>query len=153
MSDAGAGIAALEGRSTGGYRAVSKSNNVTYPETMEAAFPDKERVAEAKARLEEAGVKYVFSCWVDLMGQPKTKPVPIGEFEAICYGKGPQFAVHSVSMVPGTGPGRFRPDPDPRSRQPGDLPLGSAPAPGSSPTSTGRTSPTTSAPASPSSAR
>ena len=44
------------------------------------------------------------SCWIDIMGQPKTKPVPIGEFEAICYGKGPQFAVHSVSMVPELGP-------------------------------------------------
>lgn len=88
----------------GGYRATSRSSTVSYPETMEAAFPDKERVAEAKAKLEEAGVKYFMSCWIDLMGQPKTKPVPLSEFEAVCYGKGPQFAVHSVSMVPELGP-------------------------------------------------
>jgi len=104
MSNSGVTLEALNGRGPGGYRDVSRSNNVTYPETMEAAFPDEERVAEAKAKLVEAGVKYVMSCWIDLLGQPKTKPVPIGEFEAICYGKGPQFAVHSVSMVPELGP-------------------------------------------------
>ena len=75
-----------------------------YPGNMQAAFADKERVAAAKAKLEAAGVKYVLSCWIDLMGQPKTKPVPIAEFEALCAGKGPQFAVHSVSMVPELGP-------------------------------------------------
>ena len=61
MSKSGVTLEALNGRGPGGYRAVSRSNNVTYPETMEAAFPDKERVAEAKAKLEEAGVKYVMS--------------------------------------------------------------------------------------------
>jgi hypothetical protein len=104
MNESGVTLEALEGRSAGGYRAVSKSETVTYPQTMQAAFPDKERVVETKAKLVEAGVKYVMSCWIDIMGQPKTKPVPIGEFEAICYGKGPQFAVHSVSMVPELGP-------------------------------------------------
>ncbi len=79
-----------------------------YPETMADALPDRDRVAEAKASLEKAGVKYVFSCWIDLLGQPKTKPVPLSEFEALCAGKGPQFAVHSVSMVPELGPA----DPD-----------------------------------------
>jgi hypothetical protein len=76
MSNSGVTLEALEGRSPGGYRAVSRSNDVTYPETMEAAFPDKERVVETKAKLVEAGVKYVMSCWIDLLGQPKTKPVP-----------------------------------------------------------------------------
>ena len=75
-----------------------------YHETMEAAIPSPERVAEAKATLVEAGVKYVMSCWIDLLGMPKTKPVPIREFEAVCAGKGPQFAVHSISMVPELGP-------------------------------------------------
>ncbi|MEE8502102.1 MAG: hypothetical protein V3S23_05260, partial [Kiloniellales bacterium] len=75
-----------------------------YPETMQAAFADKDRVADAKAKLVEAGVKYVMSCWIDLLGQPKTKPVPVAEFEALCAGKGPQFAVHSVSMFPELGP-------------------------------------------------
>jgi glutamine synthetase len=68
-----------------------------------AALPDASRVAEARARLEKAGVKYVLSCWIDLVGIPKTKPVPIGEFEELCAGRGPQFAAHSVSMVPELG--------------------------------------------------
>ncbi len=75
-----------------------------YHETMAAALPAAERVAEAKAMLVEAGVKYVMSCWIDLLGMPKTKPVPIREFEAVCADKGPQFAVHSISMVPELGP-------------------------------------------------
>lgn len=74
------------------------------PRTMAEALPDIERVREAKARLEEAGVKYVISAWIDMLGVPKTKPVPLREFEAVCMGKGPQFAVHSVSFVPELGP-------------------------------------------------
>ena len=35
-----------------------------------------------------------------MLGVPKTKPVPLGNFENLCMGKGPQFAVHSVSYVP-----------------------------------------------------
>ena len=31
-----------------------------------------------------------------MLGLPKTKPIPMKEFEALCAGKGPQFAVHSV---------------------------------------------------------
>jgi glutamine synthetase len=67
------------------------------------ALPSAERVAEARARLEEAGVRYVLSCWIDLVGIPKTKPVPIEQFEELCAGRGPQFAAHSVSMVPELG--------------------------------------------------
>ena len=78
------------------------------PDTMQDAFPDPELVTETKRKLAEAGVKYVLSCWIDLLGQPKTKPVPLGELDALCNGKGPQFAVHSVSMVPELGPA----DPD-----------------------------------------
>ncbi|MGI9301265.1 MAG: glutamine synthetase family protein [Gammaproteobacteria bacterium] len=78
------------------------------PQCMADALPDKERVSEAKAKLQEAGVKYIFSCWIDLLGVPKTKPVPISDFELLCQGKGPQFAVHSVSFVPELGPA----DPD-----------------------------------------
>ena len=74
------------------------------PSCMAEALPDPERVAEAKAKLVEAGVKYVFSVWIDLFGQPKTKPVPISDFELVCAGKGPQFAVHSISFVPELGP-------------------------------------------------
>ena len=72
----------------------------TRPETMAEALPDIERVREAKAKLAEAGVRYVFSCWIDMLGVPKTKPVPLSNFENLCMGKGPQFAVHSVSYVP-----------------------------------------------------
>jgi glutamine synthetase len=71
---------------------------------MADALPSKERVSGAKSMLEKAGVKYILSCWIDLLGIPKTKPVPICEFEALCAGKGPQFAVHSISFVPELGP-------------------------------------------------
>ena len=79
-----------------------------YPTSIEEALPDDEVVAEARERLEAAGVKYVLSCWIDLLGVPKTKPVPISQWETICRGKGPQFAVHSISYVPELGPA----DPD-----------------------------------------
>src|SRR2546425_706248 len=72
------------------------------------ALPSTESVSEARAELEKAGVKYIFCCWIDLLGLPKTKPIPLGEWEALCRGEGPQFAVHSVSMVPELGPA----DPD-----------------------------------------
>lgn len=100
----GASAAPRPDDEVGGYHLTTASEGVRYAGTMQEAFPEAERVAEAKARLVEAGVKYVLSCWIDLLGQPKTKPVPIGEFEALCAGRGPQFAVHSVSMVPELGP-------------------------------------------------
>ena len=75
----------------------------TTPGTMADALPPIERVREEKARLAEAGVRYVFSCWIDMHGLPKTKPVPISDFENLCMGKGPQFAVHSISFVPELG--------------------------------------------------
>ena len=70
------------------------------PGSMAEALPDIERVREARAKLAEAGVRCVLSCWIDMLGVPKTKPVPLGNFENLCMGKGPQFAVHSVSFVP-----------------------------------------------------
>jgi glutamine synthetase len=79
-----------------------------YRESMSEAIPDKSRIAKAKADLDKAGVKYVLSSWIDILGSPKTKPVPVSEFENLCIGKGPQFAVHSVSMFPDLGPA----DPD-----------------------------------------
>jgi len=75
-----------------------------YPTLMSEALPNKKRVNEAKVKLEKAGVKYILSCWIDLLGIPKTKPIPISEFELLCAGKGPQFAVHSISFVPELGP-------------------------------------------------
>ena len=71
---------------------------------LTSALPSLERIREEKAKLASAGVKYVLSCWIDLLGIPKTKPVPLSNFEALCLGKGPQFAVHSVSFVPELGP-------------------------------------------------
>ena len=76
--------------------------NVT-PRNMVEALPPIERVREEHAKLAEAGVRYVFSCWIDMHGLPKTKPVPLSDFENLCMGKGPQFAVHSISFVPELG--------------------------------------------------
>jgi glutamine synthetase len=76
--------------------------------TIADALPSEDEVAGKRAQLEQAGVQYVLSCWIDLLGVPKTKPVPLSEWEALCAGEGPQFAVHSVSMVPELGPA----DPD-----------------------------------------
>ena len=44
---------------------------------MSEALPNKKRVNEAKVKLEKAGVKYILSCWIDLLGIPKTKPIPM----------------------------------------------------------------------------
>ncbi len=74
-----------------------------YPESIAAAIPGKARIDEAKADLQKAGVKFVFSCWIDILGSAKTKPVPVSEFENLCIGKGPQFAVHSVTTFPELG--------------------------------------------------
>jgi len=71
---------------------------------LAGALPSLDRIQEEKAKLESAGVKYIYSCWIDMLGVPKTKPVPLSNFEALCLGKGPQFAVHSVSFVPELGP-------------------------------------------------
>ncbi len=75
-----------------------------YVETFAEALPSKERIAEVRKELEDAGVKYVLSSWIDLFGIPKTKPVPMSDFEELCMGKGPQFAVHSISFVPELSP-------------------------------------------------
>lgn len=76
---------------------------IPYPKTPEEAMPDSGQIAEVKSELESAGVQYVLSCWIDMLGIPKTKPVMMSEFENLCRGKGPQFAVHSVSEVPELG--------------------------------------------------
>jgi glutamine synthetase len=75
-----------------------------YVENFADALPTKERMAEVRKQLEEAGVEYVLSSWIDLFGIPKTKPVPMSDFEQLCMGKGPQFAVHSISFVPELSP-------------------------------------------------
>ena len=75
-----------------------------YVENFADALPSKERMAEVRKQLEDAGVEYVLSSWIDLFGIPKTKPVPMSDFEPLCQGKGPQFAVHSISFVPELSP-------------------------------------------------
>ncbi|MFA9421741.1 MAG: glutamine synthetase, partial [Gammaproteobacteria bacterium] len=76
----------------------------TYHQNFEDALPDAKYLQEEKKKLVDAGVKYILSCWIDMFGVPKTKPVPISDFELLCMGKGPQFAVHSISFVPELGP-------------------------------------------------
>ena len=76
----------------------------TYYESFADALPTAERIAEVRKELEDAGVEYVLSSWIDLFGIPKTKPVPMSDFELLCMGKGPQFAVHSISFVPELSP-------------------------------------------------
>ena len=60
-----------------------------YVENFADALPSKERMAEVRKQLEDAGVEYVLSSWIDLFGIPKTKPVPMSDFEQLCQGKGP----------------------------------------------------------------
>ncbi|MDE2791024.1 MAG: glutamine synthetase [Paracoccaceae bacterium] len=79
-----------------------------YVEQMDSALPSEERIRETHERLEREGVKYLLPAWIDLFGIPKTKPVPLCDFRDLCIGKGPQFAVHSVSYVPELTPA----DPD-----------------------------------------
>jgi len=71
-----------------------------YIENFKDCLPDPKKVKEIKKDLESKGVKYIYSNWIDFLGSPKTKPMPISDFEDLCSGKGPQFAVHSVSFVP-----------------------------------------------------
>ena len=85
--------------------AKSKSSDKIYYERFEDAVErNRPKIAEVKKQLEEAGVKYVMAAWIDLHGIPKTKPVPMSDFEPLCLGKGPQFAVHSISYVPELSP-------------------------------------------------
>ena len=73
---------------------------IYYERIEDAIERNRPQIPEVRERLEKAGVKYVLSSWIDLHGIPKTKPVPMSDFEPLCLGKGPQFAVHSVSYVP-----------------------------------------------------
>ena len=81
------------------------TNNQLYFQNIDDAIEhNRKRIPETKSYLEKEGVKYVLSSWIDLHGIPKTKPVPMSDYEALCLGKGPQFAVHSISYVPELSP-------------------------------------------------
>lgn len=80
------------------------TNKIYYAHIEEAIERNRPLIPALRQRLEEAGVKYVLSSWIDLHGIPKTKPVPMSDLEELCLGKGPQFAVHSVSYVPELSP-------------------------------------------------
>ena len=44
--------------------------SMSYHENFADALPEMTRVKEEKKRLEAAGVKYILSCWIDLLGVP-----------------------------------------------------------------------------------
>ena len=77
-----------------------KKNKIYFELFEEAVERNRKKIPEIHKKLKAANVKYVMSSWIDLHGIPKTKPVPMSDFEPLCLGKGPQFAVHSVSFVP-----------------------------------------------------
>ena len=76
------------------------SDKIYFDNIEDAIERNRKKIPEVKKYLIENNVKYIMSSWIDLHGIPKTKPVPISDFEELCIGKGPQFAVHSVSFVP-----------------------------------------------------
>ncbi len=80
------------------------AKKIYYRKIEEAIERNRPNIPKVKKTLKDAGVKYVLSSWIDLHGIPKTKPVPISDFEDLCLGKGPQFAVHSISFVPELSP-------------------------------------------------
>ena len=77
-----------------------KKNKIYFELFEEAVERNRKKIPEIHKKLKAANVKYVMSSWIDLHGIPKTKPVPMSDFEPLCLGKGPQFAAHSVSFVP-----------------------------------------------------
>ncbi|MEM6624656.1 MAG: glutamine synthetase family protein [Pseudomonadota bacterium] len=79
-------------------------SKIYFENFADAVERNRPRIQEVKQHLESAGVKYVLAAWIDLHGIPKTKPVHMSDFEVLCLGKGPQFAVHSISYVPELSP-------------------------------------------------
>lgn len=73
-----------------------KVRQVTVEETPEF----QRTVADARARLEGAGVKYVFGSWADVHGRSKGKAVPIGSFDRMVRGS----ELYTVGALDGMGP-------------------------------------------------
>lgn len=92
------------------------SGQIYFKRIEDAVERNRPRIAEIRSNLDAAGVKYLLSSWIDLHGVPKTKPVPMSDLEDLFLGKGPQFAVHSISYVPELTPADsdqvMIPDPD-----------------------------------------
>ena len=82
----------------------NKKDQIYYENFKDAVERNRKKLPSLHKKLKDAGVKYILSSWIDLHGIPKTKPVPMSDFEELCIGKGPQFAVHSVSFVPELSP-------------------------------------------------
>ena len=79
---------------------MTKNNKIYYESFEDAIERNRKKIPQVHKKLKSVGIKYVLSSWIDLHGIPKTKPVPMSDFEPLCLGKGPQFAVHSISFVP-----------------------------------------------------
>ena len=83
---------------------MSKNEKIYYENFKDAVERNRKQIPAVHKKLKNAGVKYVLSSWIDLHGIPKSKPVPMSDFEQLCLGKGPQFAVHSISCLLYTSP-------------------------------------------------
>ena len=83
---------------------MSKNEKIYYENFKDAVERNRKKLPSVHKKLKNAGVKYILSSWIDLHGIPKSKPVPMADFEPLCLGKGPQFAVHSISFVPELSP-------------------------------------------------
>ena len=57
-----------------------------YKDHIKDALPSIKKVRDLKKKLESKGVKYIYSNWIDFLGSPKTKPMPISDFEDLCMG-------------------------------------------------------------------
>ena len=71
-----------------------------YHQNIKDALPDPKRVKKIKKDLESKGVKYIYSNWIDFLGSPKTKPMPISDFEDYVLEKVPnlQFIQYLLSL-------------------------------------------------------
>ena len=86
---------------------MSKDEKIYYEHFKDAVERNKKKIPSVHKRLKAAGVKYVLSSWIDLHGIPKSKPVPMTDFEPLCLGKGPQFACTFYFFCPRTYSCRF----------------------------------------------
>ena len=67
---------------------MSKNEKIYYENFKDAVDRNRKKIPSVHKKLKNAGVKYVLSSWIDLHGIPKSKPVPMSDFEPLCLGKG-----------------------------------------------------------------